>query len=457
MSTFLATVTLESCSDKNAEKNEDRLTCMLAIADRLAATVVGDCVVLFPGGWFHTGEAPAMGIIETVTSRIQERLAIYPHEMVLCFGIDGLMTPDRYDRDQLGLAVGKSGLLALGRKFHRSKGDIKGGVIPAEDHLVREQGYDRIFTLNGHRFFLAVCYDIKGFTDRRRRITNPGADVVLNFVHFFYMPKEEPNLSAVSDFTRKIVLNASRQWGCPVFTTVTFVRRRITEKYRTGMYWRMGAKRITDCRTDENSLRPIDELGFRCLAAEGEAEIRIYDLDAIRDDINACQYELEDTITKDPGVRNRTLTRTPIRNTEAEKALRAAAAMNGVEDIYITLTEGLTRVFGQDRDDQMTKATFFGPNRIGYPGREAIDLIALFPRNRQTPGSMTIRVYTFALAALYGVNEADVRAALPPSFSEVSVSDPVHLGDRYVTGSLDAKGATHFVTALGVWVSNLSF
>lgn len=454
MSTFLATVTLESCSDKDAEKNEDRLTCTLAIADRLAATVPGDCVVLFPGGWFHTGGAPATGILETVTSRIQERLAIYPREMVLCFGIDGLMTPDRYDRDQLGLAVGSSGLLALGRKFHRSKGDIEGDVIAVKDHLVREQGYDRIFTLNGHRFFLAVCYDIKGFADRH--LANPGADVVLNLVHFFYMPKEESHLSAVSDFTRKIVPNASRRWGCPVFTTATFVRRRITEKYRTGMYWRMGAKQIKYCRTDENSLRPIDELGFRCQAAEGEAEVLIYDLDAIRDDINACRYELEDTITKDPGVRNRTLTRTPIRNTEAEKALRAAAAMNGVEDIYTTLADGLTRVFGQNRDDQKTKATFFGPNRIGYPGREAIDLIALLPRNRQTPGAMTVRVYMFALAALYGVNEADVRAALPPSFSEASVSDTIHLGDRYVTGSLDAKGATHLVTALGVWASNLS-
>jgi len=451
MATFLATVTLESCTDKNVEKNEDRLTCLLAIADRLASTIQGDCIILFPGGWFHTDRAPAKDILETVTSRIRDHLANYPSEMILCLGIDGLMTPERFDRDQLGLAVGRSGLLALGRKFHRSQGDIEGKVISAPDHLALEQGYDRTFTLNGHRFFLAVCYDIKGIANRR--LTNPGIDVVLNLVHFFYSNKEGQGLSGVADFTRKILPNASRQWGCPVFATATFVRRRITEKYRTGMYWRMGERKITECLTDDNSLRPIDELGFRYKIAEGEAEIRVYDLDAILGDIDACRYESEENSNRKRGVRSQSHVRTPIRNPKAEGALREAAIRNGAGESYSVLTEGLTHVFGQNRDDQKTKTAFFGPNRIGYPGTEAIDLIALLPRSQQVPGAVKVRIYIFSLAAIYGVNEAEIRAALPSFFSGSAVPDSVHPGNYYITGSLDAKDAAQFVASLEGWAS----
>jgi len=460
MVTFLATVTLESNSDKNREKNEDRLASALAIADRVASSIPGDCVILFPGGWLHTGGEPADSIIPSVTAPMRDRLAAYPNDLVLAFGIDGLMTAEGFDRDQLGLAVGRQGLLALGRKFYLSGGDELGDVIKAKSHLAPEQGYNRVFALNGRRFFIAVCYDIKG--PDALRLPNPGIDIVLNMVHYFFPPpprqeKRDPNaekpLSGVSDNVRKLVAGASKQWECPAFATATFVNRGITEKYRTGMYWRMGEESVTKCAMDDNSLRPLDGLGFRQPCPEGTAEVRVYDLDRVLSDPESCRYEPGERAPRFPGDRRSGVTLVkPLRITGAFDKVKGKVEENSAGAVFDMLTEGMKRVFGEDRHDQNSQVTFFGPNRVEYPDVDKIDLVMLLS-HRASPGTLNVKVYNHALAALFGIDEAAVRESLPSSFEEATYRGSEHPKDRYLKGALDLKDAVRFVAAMERWAS----
>lgn len=463
MGTYLATVTLESRSDKSAEKNGDRLDCALSIADRVASSVPSDCVVFFPGGWFHTGGEPADSIIASVTARMQERLASYSNDLVLAFGIDGLMTPEGFDRDQLGLAVGRQGLIALGRKFYRSDGDTLGDVIQAKNHLVQERGYDRIFTFNGRRFFIAVCYDVRGII--ALRLENPESDkvdVVLNMVHFFYPPptpeqRKDPDFerepSGVVYFVRNLVAGASKQWKCPAFATATFVNRGITEKYRTGMSWRMGDDSVTKCAIDDNSLRPLDELGFRQTCAEGVGEVRVYDLERVLTEPEACRYEPGERTPQIPRERQSGVKPVkPHRVPGAFDRVREKAEENGAGEVFDTLAEGMTRVFGEDRHDQDTQVTFFGPNRVGYQNVDKIDLVML--RSQAAPqGSLTVWVYNHALAALYGIDETEIRRSLPSSFEEATYRGSEHPKDKHLIGTLDRESAARFVEAIQGWAS----
>lgn len=460
MATYLATVTLESGSDKNSEKNEERLNCALAVADRVTSTVPGDCVVLFPGGWFHTGSAPADRIIASVAAEMQERLATYPNDLVLAFGIDGLMTVEGYDRDQLGLAVGRQGLIALGRKFHLSGGDKLGNVIKAESHLAREQGYNRVFALNGRRFFIAVCYDIKG--PDALRLPNPGVDVILNMVHYFFPPpprgeKKDPNaerpLSGVSDNVRKLVAGASKQWKCPAFATATFVNRGITEKYRTGMYWRMGGESVMKCEMDDNSLRPVVGLGFRQPCPEGTAEIRVYDLDRVLTDPESCRYDPSERTPRISSERRLGMQEVqPHREPGAFDKVREKVILNGAGEVFDTLVEGMTQIFGDDRHDQQRQVIFFGPNCVGYDNVDKIDLVMLLSHHAPR-GTLKVKVYSYAIAALYGINEAEVRGSLPSSFEEATYRGSDHPKDRHLTGELDQESAVRFVAAMGRWAS----
>lgn len=463
MTTYIATVTLESRSDKSSEKNGDRLDCALAIADRVASSVPGKCVILFPGGWFHTGSAPADGIITSVTAPMQERLEAYSHDLVLAFGIDGLMTAEGFDRDQLGLAVSRQGLLALGRKFYLSKEDKEGDVIKAESNFAREQGYNRVFTFNGRRFFIAVCYDARGII--ALRLENPESgkiDVILNMVHFFYQPltpeeRKDPNVerrpSGVIYNVRNLVAGASRQWECPAFATATFVNRGITEKYRTGMYWRMGDASVTKCAIDDNSLRPLEGLGFRQACSEGTAEVRVYDLDRVLSDPESCRYEPGEHEPRFFGERHSGVkVIKPHRVPGAFEKVRGNVDKNGAGEVFDTLVVGLKPIFGEDRHEQNEQVTFFGPNRVGYKNEDKIDLVMLLS-HCASPGTLKVKVYSHALAALFGVDEAAVRESLPPSFEEATYRGSEHLKDRHLKGELDLEGAVRFVAAMERWAS----
>ena len=185
-----------------------------------------------------------------------------------------------YAGDQIGLAVDRDGIKAIGRKFHPAPQE-KGHIKLADDYLSKEGGKSRIFELNGVKYFMCVCYDTYGI--RHKNIPNPGVDIVLNLVHSFYPAGE--GSSGTSYFAKHGFAGASKQWDCPVFGAVVFFRRNILQNWPTGVYWNQGSKSTTEWRYVYNPLK--DEVNLKeevnlkdevNIKEDLLALIRIYDL-----------------------------------------------------------------------------------------------------------------------------------------------------------------------------------
>ncbi len=279
---WIATVTLQTINDKflnkspqkNAAQIKDRLAALLRIIFKLSSESQDDGVILFPGGWFHNGREPAEFLFPLIEERIKKVLQKIPAHIVVCLGIDGSMDEEGYDVDQLAIALDKTGFIAISRKFHVLTKTERDRVHLAPDYIHGGFGKPRIFSLNGVRFFPAVCYDTYG--PQQRKLVNPGVDLIISHVHYF-VPNTESGPKGVVDFVRKGFAGASAQWLCPVFGAAIFIRRQIPKSWRTGMNYRTFSKSYLDSKIDENCLSPLKAFLDSNLT-EGSALIQIFDL-----------------------------------------------------------------------------------------------------------------------------------------------------------------------------------
>lgn len=277
---WVATVTLQSDSD-TGYSNDDRMEELSTIVDRIAKETSGDGVILFPGGWFCTKKEKPSTIYDWVESQIKGILEkIKPHIFV-CIGIDG-STEAECGNTQIGLAVDRDSINAIGRKFHPARQE-RGYVELAPNYLSEEDCKSRIFELNGVKYFMCVCYDTFGV--RHLDLPNPNVDVVLNLVHCFYSVGKGP--SGTSFFARHGFAGASKKWGCPVFGTSVFFNCDTYENWPTGVYWTQGDISTVNWGYADNPVKYGDKFEINTEdniednIKEGLALIRIYDLAAI--------------------------------------------------------------------------------------------------------------------------------------------------------------------------------
>jgi len=262
---WVATVVLQS---NEQYSNEERMNVLSKVVKRLGNSS-GDGVILFPGGWFYTDKEKPSTKYDWVEKRIKDILGEIKEHIVVCTGIDGSVDEENYSNDQIGIAVSKNGIEAVGRKFHPASQE-KGHVKLAESHSSEEDGKSRIFELNGVKYFMCVCYDTYGV--RHKNLPNPGVDVVLNLVHCFYPKGEGP--SGESYFARHGFAGASKQWKCPVFGTAVFFNRAIPERWPTGVIWNQGDKSTQKWKYEYNPLKYSEEFKFDI--TEGIALVRMY-------------------------------------------------------------------------------------------------------------------------------------------------------------------------------------
>ena len=276
---WVATVTLRSDNDKDYSNNE-RMRALSEIVDRISRETHGDGVILFPGGWFYTDKDKPSTIYNWAEKRIRSVLREIEEHIFVCIGIDGSMGADR-GNTQIGLAVDKDDIKAMGRKFHPAPQE-RGCVELATDYLAKEDGKSRIFELNGVEYFMCVCYDTYGL--RHKDLPNPDVDVVLNLVHCFCPKGKGPSGEAY--FAKHGFAGASREWGCPVFGTAVFFNRGIPENWPTGVYWNQGSKSTVDWAYADNPVISKGEFYLkikkdRSNANEDIALVKIYDLATI--------------------------------------------------------------------------------------------------------------------------------------------------------------------------------
>ncbi len=266
LSSWVATVILQS---NGRYSNEERLNILSQIVDLVAKKTVGNGVILFPGGWFSAGKEETRSLYKWVEENVKNILNINERNIVVCIGIDGRI--DQYPRDQIGIAVSKKGIEAIGRKFQQAPQE-KGHVELAKDHLSKEDGKSRVFELNGRKHFLCACYDSFGI--RKKGISNFGIDIILDLVHSFYKPGKGP--SGVFYFARDGFAGASKHWACPVFGAVVFFDRD-PKNWSSGVYWNQGDKDIKKWRYADNPIKP--KVTFELNIEEGVASVKIYNLE----------------------------------------------------------------------------------------------------------------------------------------------------------------------------------
>jgi len=266
---FVAAVLLES---RNYFSNRIREETLLDILEDVSRLRTGAGVVLFPGGFFDAGRASAHSRRSRIENSVRNKLDDLQRDWVVCLGVDG-----RGYRDQLAMAIGKEGILAVARKFHAAPNEQ---INLAKAPLVAESYFPRIFSFNRIRYFLAVCYDSFGI--RHRRLPNPEVDVVLNLVHQFNPSSER--MSNERNFARHGFAGASRQWNCLVFGSAVFFHRRVSESWPTGVYWDQGDRSTMEWKYNDNAIRVMESI--RKNIPEGEALIRFYDIRDCRAKVN---------------------------------------------------------------------------------------------------------------------------------------------------------------------------
>lgn len=231
---WIATVTLEMKSGKEPRLNPEPMKDLKIIVTRILEEVDGDGIVVFPAGFFNTGsEEIQCSYYSEISSFIQNALPDNDANIVVVAGIDGYEDAKKNARDQVAIAVNKTGILSIARKHWPTEDDKKFGLKKSY-YSDPECGKTRFFSLNGIRYYVAVCYDVcaghqGGIKDQAT------FNVILNPIHKF----EQGN--SIVDFVRKGMGIESRQWNCPVFGSVKFIKgSTISDTWKAGVYWAFG-------------------------------------------------------------------------------------------------------------------------------------------------------------------------------------------------------------------------
>jgi len=241
---WIATVLMESTDQYGRTNNEERLKTLLEVIKKTTPKTTGSGVILFPAGYFQIGRfRPTYKKYRPWITHIKKALALIKNRrIIICFGIDGRFNtknPLKSPKDQIALAIDRTGIIAAARKFHPTKSE-KNEIELADSYLKREQNKPRIFKVNGKKFYMAVCFDVFGI--RQRGLPNPGVDGILNPIHKFtarcQCEWEICKCGATSGevyFARHGMAGASMKWGVHVYGSVVFFERNIPEQWPSGV------------------------------------------------------------------------------------------------------------------------------------------------------------------------------------------------------------------------------
>ncbi len=202
-------------------------------------------ILVFPGGTYKL-EKITKSNIAAIGKQIKNYLSKSKADIIACVGID---THDFVH--QIGMAVSKKGILAIGRKFHPTA-EEKHKIKKAASANAKEFGYDRTFTFQGKKCFLAVCYD--GFGIKHQNLRKRGVDLIFDLIHGFY-PKGSNLGSGDVYFAKHGLAGAAKQWNCPAFGAVVFFNRPVPPNWPSGVVWNKGTLSTQKWKYVDNSLK----------------------------------------------------------------------------------------------------------------------------------------------------------------------------------------------------------
>lgn len=265
---YIATVVLEAKHDEGYS-NQVRQGILESVVSSLVSQYLNNGIVIFPAGMFFTGKNPPSSIYPWIQNTLSSYLTTIPGNIIVCFGIDGSVDREGYARDQIAVATDRTGIIALGRKFYPQKVE-RGHVNLVSGFNVPELGKSRIFRFREKSYYLAMCYDSFGI--KNLDIKNPGVQGIIELAHCFYPKGKGP--SGDPYFARHGFAGAARQWNCTAYGTGVFFRRRVPDRWPTGVIWNQGSISTQNWKYEMNPLKP--EKVIRLPVIDGAAVVRFF-------------------------------------------------------------------------------------------------------------------------------------------------------------------------------------
>ena len=201
----------------------------LQLLDTIIQSLKDDTdILVLPAGYFNSDDKKAESIFENIENFIVKLIHKYNKGLVVCLGIDG-----RDMKDQLALAIDKTGIIAIARKFHHMNSNIN----LADNAFAKEQNMERHFYVKDKKAYLAVCYDIFGIT-HKKLLNENNYDFIIGVIHGFNSSGGD------SDFARKGLAGAAKQWNVHTYAAAVFSDNRNPTNWTTGVEWIHGNESV---------------------------------------------------------------------------------------------------------------------------------------------------------------------------------------------------------------------
>lgn len=192
-------------------------------------------ILVLPAGFLNSKSKRPETIFDETEMELTKLINKYNVNLFVCFGIDG-----RDKNDQLALTVNKAGIVAVARKFHHMDNSIN----LADNAFALEHNKQRHFLVKGKRSYLAVCYDIYGISKYKLR-NQSNCDFIIGVIHGF------DSRGGDSDFARKGLAGASKQWKVHSYASAVFCDNRNPTNWPTGVEWTHGNASVKDFTYDQ--------------------------------------------------------------------------------------------------------------------------------------------------------------------------------------------------------------
>ncbi len=196
-------------------------------------------ILVLPAGFLNSSNKKPQTIFKELEKTIVDLIAEYHSNLIICFGIDG-----RYKTDQLSLTINNKGIVAIARKFHHMDNSIE----LADTAFSLEQNMQRHFTVKNKKAYLAVCYDIFGIAQTKPANIN-NYDFIIGVIHGFGRSGGD------SDFARKGLAGASKQWKIHSYASAIFSDNRNPTNWTSGVQWKYGDASVKNFKYDDIRLK----------------------------------------------------------------------------------------------------------------------------------------------------------------------------------------------------------
>lgn len=212
--------------------NDDKFVLLSKILSHLTSDTD---ILILPAGFLNSRSKRPEKIFNETEKKIRKLLKKYNENLFVCFGIDG-----RHKTDQLALTISKAGIIAVARKFHHMNDSIN----LAANAFALEHNMQRHFLIKGKRPYLAVCYDIFGIS-KFKLDNKKNYDFIIGVIHGF------GSSGGDSDFARKGLAGASKQWKIHSYASAVFSDNRNPTNWASGVEWKHGSASVKDFTYDE--------------------------------------------------------------------------------------------------------------------------------------------------------------------------------------------------------------